>query len=361
MAFSQKLKEKLLINCARICCICLRQSGVKMEIDHIDPQATGGSDTEDNAIPVCLFCHAEIKHYNNDHPKGNKFRPGELRAARDRLFALVDSGAIFAQIIAAQHHTGVSGEIKTLPLNVSPQTTGADAVRLLQQFVKQGAQLDSPGSRFGLLNAVERAYILDRLIEQASGASGVTHVLLRICDSSFVSPDEARVIRERTAKEIAFLGNWATTSTLFEVLNPDDFAQLPETLRIALFEVALDLVRQDQFDVVNRLVPSMIAHINSVPEELHLNFIDSMLRQSHSSSFNGAPAAKLILREIPDKMLTAGLKLVNREYLCERSYLNVLRPFVVRLLAVASNEQKEYLKYFSESPRQFREQHCPDD
>jgi 5-methylcytosine-specific restriction endonuclease McrA len=31
-----------------------------METDHIIPKEDGGSDDIDNAIPVCLECHAEI-------------------------------------------------------------------------------------------------------------------------------------------------------------------------------------------------------------------------------------------------------------------------------------------------------------
>jgi hypothetical protein len=50
-----------------------------MEIHHIDAKATGGPDEYDNGIAVCFECHAEIASYNDQHPRGRKFHPNELR------------------------------------------------------------------------------------------------------------------------------------------------------------------------------------------------------------------------------------------------------------------------------------------
>ncbi len=80
--------EKLLVACHRCCCICHRFCGVKMETDHIIPQADKGPDTYENAIPVCLECHAEIHSYNKDHPRGRKFQPNELRGHRDQWISI---------------------------------------------------------------------------------------------------------------------------------------------------------------------------------------------------------------------------------------------------------------------------------
>jgi hypothetical protein len=47
-------------------------------------KADGGSDSIDNAIPVCFECHAEIHSYNDKHPRGRKFRPEELRGHKEQ-------------------------------------------------------------------------------------------------------------------------------------------------------------------------------------------------------------------------------------------------------------------------------------
>jgi len=55
-----------------------------METDHIVPAGEGGSDSIDNAIPVCFECHAEIHSYNDKHPRGRKFLADELYAHKEQ-------------------------------------------------------------------------------------------------------------------------------------------------------------------------------------------------------------------------------------------------------------------------------------
>lgn len=55
MPFSESLKSRLRKRAHFLCCVCRRHAGV--EIHHIVPQAEGGSDTEDNAAPLCPNCH----------------------------------------------------------------------------------------------------------------------------------------------------------------------------------------------------------------------------------------------------------------------------------------------------------------
>ena len=84
MPFNREEVDELLTACHRRCCICHRFCGVKMETDHIVPRADGGPDDIENAIPVCFECHAEIHSYNDQHPRGRKFRPEELRLQKDQ-------------------------------------------------------------------------------------------------------------------------------------------------------------------------------------------------------------------------------------------------------------------------------------
>lgn len=88
MAFSPETVEKLLVSCHRHCCICHKPAGVKMEIHHIVPREQGGDDAEDNGIPLCLDCHAEVAAYNPKHPRGRRFTPAELRKHKEQWFAI---------------------------------------------------------------------------------------------------------------------------------------------------------------------------------------------------------------------------------------------------------------------------------
>jgi hypothetical protein len=78
-----------------MCCLCLKQCGINIEAAHIIDEAAGGSNDEDNGIPLCFDCHQEIGSYNVKHPRGNKIRPDELRARRDRVYSLVWSVETF--------------------------------------------------------------------------------------------------------------------------------------------------------------------------------------------------------------------------------------------------------------------------
>lgn len=88
MSFSQGEIAELLAACHRRCCICHRFCGVKIETDHIVPRSEGGDDSIDNAIPVCFDCHAEIHSYNDQHPRGRKFRPDELRRHKEQWLSI---------------------------------------------------------------------------------------------------------------------------------------------------------------------------------------------------------------------------------------------------------------------------------
>lgn len=54
----------------------------------MQPKAENGSNRIDNAIPVCFECHAEIHSYNDDHPRGKKFSPQELRKHKEQWLAI---------------------------------------------------------------------------------------------------------------------------------------------------------------------------------------------------------------------------------------------------------------------------------
>ena len=82
--FSEDIKVTVLLWCARHCCLCGKQTGIGIEIAHLDPER---SDI-DNAIPLCFDCHTDIGHYNIQHPRGRKYSIAELKATRDRIYEL---------------------------------------------------------------------------------------------------------------------------------------------------------------------------------------------------------------------------------------------------------------------------------
>jgi hypothetical protein len=86
MPFDVATRTRVLLWCDRHCCLCKKQCGINIEVHHIVPEGEGGSDELDNAIPLCFDCHSWVQHYNQDHPRGTKYKPEELRARREQVF-----------------------------------------------------------------------------------------------------------------------------------------------------------------------------------------------------------------------------------------------------------------------------------
>ncbi|MEE8626041.1 MAG: HNH endonuclease signature motif containing protein [Acidiferrobacterales bacterium] len=81
MAFPEKDVAQLLGDCKRHCCVCWRWCGSRIQLHHIVSKAQNGPDEIDNAIAVCLDCHAEIESKSN---MGRHFTQAELHEHKRR-------------------------------------------------------------------------------------------------------------------------------------------------------------------------------------------------------------------------------------------------------------------------------------
>lgn len=77
MPFNEEIKLKVRRRAHFKCCMCQRPY---VEVHHIIPEADGGEDTEENAAPLCPWCH-EI--HGNDRTK-RKY----IRQARDGWYEI---------------------------------------------------------------------------------------------------------------------------------------------------------------------------------------------------------------------------------------------------------------------------------
>jgi hypothetical protein len=84
--FSESDKIKCLLWCDRHCCLCGKVCGTDIEVAHIEPRKKPNSSDIENAMPLCYDCHAKIGRYSKDHPRGNKYRPEELKARREQIY-----------------------------------------------------------------------------------------------------------------------------------------------------------------------------------------------------------------------------------------------------------------------------------
>jgi hypothetical protein len=189
MPFSPAVKARIFVRCARICCLCFKQCGTRIEAAHRRDryrstqegvaEADGGPSDDENAIPLCFDCHEEIGSYNPWHPKGNKFTAGELVQRRDALYQLVEKGVIQAQIVAhslgvIQQSQGSSSATHSAEQAASalPYMPTKDAEAVLAEALSPIATIETFPRKLQLLSERDRAYVLDQLGQRFSKGAG---------------------------------------------------------------------------------------------------------------------------------------------------------------------------------------------
>lgn len=113
MPFPNKIREEALVKAQRHCCVCHEFAGRSINVHHIKQEAEGGPNTLENAIVLCLRCHAEAGHFNPKHPLGTKYSPSELVRHRDEWYEACANGtAKFSSTVEAKvKRTYITGEL----------------------------------------------------------------------------------------------------------------------------------------------------------------------------------------------------------------------------------------------------------
>lgn len=113
MSIPDNVAAKILVKSARHCCICRRFSPLQIQIHHIVEQADGGTNDEDNLIPICILCHSSV-HTKMHMTKG--FSRAELKGHREAVYDMVEKGKlpVQPQITGGEMHALSAVIIETL-------------------------------------------------------------------------------------------------------------------------------------------------------------------------------------------------------------------------------------------------------
>lgn len=82
MPFSESTKQEARSKSGYACCIC-HESSISIEVHHIIPQENSGSDTIDNAAPLCPNCHSDFG--------GNPEKVKRVKEMRDWWYKKVEN------------------------------------------------------------------------------------------------------------------------------------------------------------------------------------------------------------------------------------------------------------------------------
>jgi hypothetical protein len=363
MSFSIEVKTEMFIRSSRLCCLCLKQCGVNIEAAHIIDEKKGGSNEFDNGIPACFDCHQKIGSYNDDHPKGNKFREAELKARRDRVYRLVDSGAIYAQIIAQRvHPLDIEARDFELESAAQPPAASSEAVRFLSILQTSSGSKQATAHKLALLNSQDRAYVLDELSRSATDVPQSIWVVGQIVHSTVFPKDEGIILTERIARAVTLYGDTNSKAVLLSAVPEDVFSSIYEGIRLAFFADVIEIINQDQFEDVNKLVPAAVDHISAIPPGLKKDFVFALLNQARSSSYQGAPAARRALRSLPDDLAKAAIDLMDLDFLFRNSQYEEVRNFAGRYQHLAEESKRAMFKDLSDlGCREFAKKYIPED
>lgn len=136
MAFAESVKASVRRRAHFTCCLC-KTLGV--EIHHIEPQEEGGSDSEDNAAPLCPSCHETYG--------ANRLKRKFIREARDFWYEICEAryGSDAARLDEIERLLkNIESHVKTSTSPLLPfslfytlrHTTTEDAISLAFRHVK---------------------------------------------------------------------------------------------------------------------------------------------------------------------------------------------------------------------------------
>jgi hypothetical protein len=91
MSIPQATVDRILVKCARHCCVCRRHRPLLLQVHHIEERSDGGTHEEDNLIATCISCHAEV---HTSTKLTRRFTRDELKGHRNAVYELVAKGKL---------------------------------------------------------------------------------------------------------------------------------------------------------------------------------------------------------------------------------------------------------------------------
>ncbi len=131
MPFSKDISDRVMVKCGRRCCVCRRFKPTLLQVHHIDEESQGGTNDEENAIPLCVNCHIDV---HSKVPFTRRFSREELVSHRDSLYLAVKSG----------HLPSEETYVKPVALdaNISEAAIGFGLSALAQEILVSAAECE---------------------------------------------------------------------------------------------------------------------------------------------------------------------------------------------------------------------------
>lgn len=200
----QQLVDSIMVKGGRRCCVCRRFRPTKLQVHHILEQSKGGTDEEDNLMPICLMCHSDV---HSHVPFSRRFTVEELKGHRDSLFRAVEEGRLPADeedntseldrqvvvnIVASEvHEEELSpAAVELLLASVHAKDTWQGRIAMVDR--RAGKQIFVQDQSFGESDRREQARYLAGLeeLEHKGFVSYESEALREVTHSGYLKADE---------------------------------------------------------------------------------------------------------------------------------------------------------------------------
>ncbi|HNP69285.1 MAG TPA: HNH endonuclease [Aequorivita sp.] len=343
MPFNPTTKARMFVKSARICCLCYKQCGTNIEAAHIIAEADGGSNIDDNGIPLCFDCHQEIGGYDIRHPKGNKFTEIELKARRDKVYELVENGVLQAQIVSNQLHKNLDSEHQStsnIKINIYKPTK---EVKIIIELAQN--QLTKPENiplKLQLLNDREQAYVIDTLTEEFHNSESLNSLFAIINYEGF--KEKSLIILEQILRKVTILLDIDLKKDFMCNVPIDILKITDEGLRIAFFTELIGILEQNQFHEVNKLTGCLVKIQETIPEDLVDRYFIALINMTDSGAWHAEPIAKRTLLSLPEKFARRVLVNINESLLIWKTKNEYITKLLEQYRNFWPHEKEELFK-----------------
>ena len=179
--------------------------------------------------------------------------------------------------------------------------------------------------------------MIDELIKFSADKETSIQVLSRLIADGEIGVSERQIILETLLRKVTLFGNLESKKELIRNFDAVTLQGTQAVLRAALFDDLFQIVKRDQYNEVNELVPISVEHVVDIPAELYSSYVITLLNQSLSGSHRGAPAAARALKQLPSDMAKAALPEINGEYLYIHGRDKTVRGFIEQYRELADD------------------------
>ena len=315
MPFNPNTKARMFIKSARICCLCFKQCGTNIEAAHIIAEADGGPNTDDNGIPLCFDCHQEIGGYDVRHPKGNKFTETELKARRNQVYDLVESGFLQAQIITGKLHENIDNKNReqNSHIKIDKYNPTKEIKAIIELAQNELLSAEPIPFKLQLLNDREQAYVIDELVDNFDKSNFLEPLFTIISNENF--ENKSLIILEQILRKVTILMDLNLKKNFMCQVPLEILKTTDEGLRIAFFTELIGILERNQFTEVNKITSCIIRIQTSIPENLIERYFRALIKLSDSGAWDAEPIAKRTLLSLPDDFAIITLSILDEKIL----------------------------------------------